>query len=535
MHLLNIETLHLESFTTETTAPPFAILSHTWGEGEVTLQDLSLPHKTLSSRPGWQKITRFRDAVTHHPHLLSEPVSHLWVDTCCIDKTSSAELSEAINSMFRWYRHATCCFALLGDVTAMRGDGAEEGGRVGADFEASRWFTRGWTLQELLAPSDVHFFDRHWDWIGSKTTLAERISARTSIDEGIILSGEWPFASVAQRMSWMSGRVTTRVEDMAYCLLGIFDVHMPMLYGEGERAFVRLQEEIIKDSDDQSILAWDASGSPDSSQAVGAFATHPRQFRNGGSVECLPTSHAGPFALTNKGLQIDLPIIEHQDSPGQKIVLLSCSDVRDVTTVIGIKVQPDATASSRYTRLPAPPITIPLQDHTILRQPSPTIYLAKRDQPSGRHTGTLKCLLYGPSPGRAFKGVEFIGASPPGVWNVNKIHTMTMLVPRDGVDDQGEVTTVLLFQLGDEEGTFCLILSILPTVGTARVGLLLGPDKAPEGEMLDKMLERLRRSASSIIKSTWAELVLKKGKVYVKVGIGPAPSVIGVSMSRLPE
>ncbi|EEU42739.1 uncharacterized protein NECHADRAFT_28110, partial [Fusarium vanettenii 77-13-4] len=239
MRLINIETLKLETFLGE--VPPYAILSHTWGEGEVTLQDLD--SDDLEEKPGWKKIVGFCQTVTEH---LSDPPRYAWVDTCCIDKTSSAELSESINAMFRWYKESDCCFAYLQDVES---ENLER-------LEQSRWFTRGWTLQELLAPVTVDFFDQDWDFIGTKVGLGERISQRTNIDIETLRTGDLSEASVSQRMSWASNRQTTRLEDIAYCLLGIFDISMTMLYGEGEKAFIRLQEEILKEYDDHTIFAW---------------------------------------------------------------------------------------------------------------------------------------------------------------------------------------------------------------------------------------------------------------------------------------
>ncbi|KAH8651658.1 heterokaryon incompatibility protein-domain-containing protein [Ilyonectria robusta] len=297
MRLLNIHTLKLENFLGD--VPPYAILSHTWGNGEVTLQDMD--RGDLDKKPGWAKIVGFCKAVVK---LFPEPLEYVWVDTCCIDKTSSAELSEAINAMFRWYQLAQCCFAYLEDVSH------SASGSVGDEFEASRWFTRGWTLQELLAPRAVDFFDRNWNFLGSRSELAERISTTTGVDEETLLGGDLSLASVAQRMSWAADRQTTRLEDMAYCLLGIFNISMTMLYGEGESAFIRLQEEIIKEYDDQSIFAWDASTVPESISTIGILATHPRFFKDCASFEAHPSQ--GHIVVTNRGVQIDLPLIRFE-------------------------------------------------------------------------------------------------------------------------------------------------------------------------------------------------------------------------------
>jgi hypothetical protein len=162
---------------------------------------------------------------------------YVWIDTCCIDKTSSSELSEAINSMYKWYQEAEVCYVYLADVFPDIST---------SSFAKSRWFTRGWTLQELIAPSSVIFFDAHWRDIGTKASLVKPIAEITGIHIDALSNGRVSRFSVAQRMSWASRRETTREEDIAYCLLGIFSINMPLLYGEGQKAFLRLQEEIMK-------------------------------------------------------------------------------------------------------------------------------------------------------------------------------------------------------------------------------------------------------------------------------------------------
>lgn len=449
-----------------------------------------------------------------NPNVLRERVSHLWVDTCCIDKTSSAELSEAINSMFRWYQEATCCFALLEDVEA----NLEADGGVGEDFEGSRWFTRGWTLQELLAPFEVHYFDRNWKRIGSNETLAQRISKRTNIPEDVILTGEWPSATVAQRFSWMAGRETTRPEDLAYCLLGIFDVSMPMLYGEGERALIRLQEEIIRDTDDQSIFAWDVNEAGLGVKGIGVLARHPGQFHDGRHLECLP-DRSGPYVLTNKGLQITLPIIELAEKPGEKIALLACSDARDVSSRIGIRVQADDPASAKYTRVAGPPVTIPTRSHDVWQHAMRSIYLAKQDQSGKTRRGSLKWHIRGRTGPLAW--FEFIKACPGDSWHVSNAGTMTMLIPKSGKrNGEGSIESSLLFKLADCEATFYLVLAAQTAGRGATVGLVPGPRELPRGEALDSMLEGLRSSDSSVSGSQCARLPVGGG-VAVLAKIAP--------------
>lgn len=263
MRLLSTKDFTFHEFP-EDAVPTYAILSHTWDGNEVTLQDMQQPNarKILqSSNPpnkSWKKI---KDACS-----MAKGYLYIWIDSCCIDKTNSAELQEAINSMFRWYRNSSVCLALLSDVDKSHFDFNEELQTYATFF--CRWFTRGWTLQELLAPERLLFFDVNWRELGSRSEWASHISKATGIHVKFLLGIEldpcktWDLeavlrdTSVATKMSWAAGRQTTRVEDEAYCLLGLFDIHMPMLYGEGRKAFARLQQEIMKSTDDCTLLAW---------------------------------------------------------------------------------------------------------------------------------------------------------------------------------------------------------------------------------------------------------------------------------------
>lgn len=296
MRLIDTTTLQLVEFPSNDT-PPYAILSHTWSSDEVSLQEFAGDHGLIEQREGFKKIKSCCQMAKDRDQL-----RYCWVDTCTIDKTSSAELSEAINSMFKWYSQAAICYAYLSDVVWNRA----------SEFSKSRWFTRGWTLQELLPPTDVFLFNSSWTEIGSRFTLTPVISNVTGINEITLLDpANLPRVSIAQRMSWAASRKTTRIQDIAYCLLGIFNVNMPLLYGEGERAFVRLQEEIIKESSDQSILAWDAKWfrHEDGWDTLGVLARHPRTFKDAGGMEYLP-AEGKPMTMTSRGLQAELPIIE---------------------------------------------------------------------------------------------------------------------------------------------------------------------------------------------------------------------------------
>ena len=305
MRLLNVHTFQLEEYFGDfgKDIPKYAILSHTWGNGEVTITDLQTPQGRL--KIGWKKIEY---ACTE---ARSYGLNYAWIDTCCIDKTSSAELSEAINSMFLWYRESQICYAYLADV---------DRSRIDVDFARSRWFSRGWTLQELLAPTQVEFFDTNWLQLGSKNQLAPSISMVTGIDVEILHGTHIQLKnkSIACRMSWASCRQTTRIEDMAYSLLGIFDVSMPLLYGEGQRAFIRLQEEILKVSYDHSIFAWSFWPSPEnakfstnSTASFGPLAENPDAFLNSRTISATKsiTENSGQHTMTALGLQITLPVV----------------------------------------------------------------------------------------------------------------------------------------------------------------------------------------------------------------------------------
>ncbi|KAK4500999.1 hypothetical protein PRZ48_006805 [Zasmidium cellare] len=219
--------------------PPYAILSHTWGPTteELTLQDVE--HHRYQDKAGFAKVRFCGDQAK------KDGYDYFWVDSCCIDKTSSAELSESINSMFRWYAEAAKCYVYLQDVGTRKRDSAGQSDSTWREaFRKSRWFTRGWTLQELLAPKVVQFFSRDRELLGDQNTLEAEISSVTKIPVQA-LRGTRSLADFPpnERLCWLQGRQTSVREDMAYCLLGILGVSLPVIYGEGEQqAFVRLKE-----------------------------------------------------------------------------------------------------------------------------------------------------------------------------------------------------------------------------------------------------------------------------------------------------
>lgn len=284
MRLLNTRSLNLVSFDGRP-VPPYAILSHTWGDDEVRYEDV-VSGKSTSAMPtdkrGYTKIKYSCDQAQ------CDGLEYIWIDSCCINKSSSAELSEAINSMFEWYERSTRCYVYLFDLNRPS--------HPQIAFEQSRWFRRGWTLQELIAPKHVEFFDHQWTRLGDKGTyysrdsffefedgfdgfeaifnlesakpedyegnLAYRIEGVTRIPIEVLTLKQRPINRLlsrfpaAQRLSWAAHRQTARIEDRAYSLLGLFDVKMPLLYGEGKEAFVRLQQEIMNRYHDQTLLAF---------------------------------------------------------------------------------------------------------------------------------------------------------------------------------------------------------------------------------------------------------------------------------------
>ena len=290
MRLVNTSTLELHEFV-GSDIPKYAILSHTWEHGEVLFHDMA--NQAALHLPGFAKISRFCERAR------SENLEFGWIDTCCIDKSSSAELSEAINAMYEWYRKATVCYVYLSDLSVLAQNDDDKEGRE-KKFQDCHWFTRGWTLQELLAPQYVKFFDKDWITFGSRRSLAPDLVSITGIDATYLERPHW--ASIATRMSWASSRKTTRVEDVAYCLLGLFEVNMPMLYGEGGKAFQRLQHEILKASDDESIFAW----RDESLVHSGMLALSPAGFSDSGGLRQISISRRSPTAMTNRGLRIDI-------------------------------------------------------------------------------------------------------------------------------------------------------------------------------------------------------------------------------------
>ncbi|KAI0904718.1 HET domain-containing protein [Ustulina deusta] len=326
MWLINIKSMSLEEFTPPN-LPSYAILSHTWENDEVTFQEFN-KLESAQKKAGFAKIEKTCELAA------AKGIPYVWVDTCCIDKSSSAELSEAINSMFEWYKLSTVCFAYLSDLIV---NPLMESPTLWRDKKrrlVCRWFQRGWTLQELLAPASLEFYDKRWIFRGLKTDslVVQELVPMTGIDNRKVFENSDAIREVAvgERMSWASRRQTKRLEDLAYCLLGIFQVNMPLLYGEGMRAFQRLQEEIIKTSTDMSLFCWKAKRGE--SEHRGLLAHSPAEFasyyytalKSRRSISWSSVGSEKEFSVTNKGIRIDAELLNIK-SEGRSKTALRCN------------------------------------------------------------------------------------------------------------------------------------------------------------------------------------------------------------------
>lgn len=306
MWLLNTISLTL-SFFERGYVPPYAALSHTWGAEELKFQEMIAPDASVKLKAGYIKVKSFCDLVQEKYSL-----EFCWIDTCCINKESSADLSEAISSMYQLYAGARVCIIYLADVSDSNGTVPDSADVSTQGFRTSRWFTRGWTLQELIACRKRAFYTQNWrhiDTVSGERDIMSTVAEITGITP-VVLTGSrklWEVC-VAERMSWAAHRLTTRAEDMAYCLMGIFDVNMPILYGEGlHSAFRRLQDEIMKASFDQTLFAWRQSY-----RSSGLLAHSPRDFANTPNLGLWAPTMLSPTIVTNIGILLR-PCILHKD------------------------------------------------------------------------------------------------------------------------------------------------------------------------------------------------------------------------------
>lgn len=340
--------------------PAYAILSHTWSYGqEISFQEMQylIDAKRTSifdesrvlaihSKLGYQKILscckKAREAE----------IRYCWIDTCCINKESSSELSEAINSMYHWYAQSVICYVYLEDLqgtTLLHVN--EKDGEGSTLFKGIRWMTRSWTLQELIAPSIIIFYNSDWTTVGKlqrdereHSTLSLLLAKATQIDSGLLAGvKKLEDFSIAQKFSWAAGRSASRIEDESYALLGVLGVNMPLLYGERERAFFRLQQQLLESSDDETLFAWATSGHLDDVPKFGGFlAPSAKLFKGAGNIIraklAIPTH--SPYHWTNKGLRITLNIDTRFGSPaiGAAVAVLDCVSTQTPRQPLGILV-----------------------------------------------------------------------------------------------------------------------------------------------------------------------------------------------------
>ena len=374
----------LEFCNDETTE--YVILSHRWVDStEVDYEEIidlaKMDRQEQDEIRGRQGYTKIVDTCKQAK---KDRYKWVWVDTCCIDKRSSAKLSEAINSMYRWYANAKICYAYLHDAD-------------GSSFPKSNgwpeWFSRGWTLQEMIAPQNLQFFNKHWRPIGDKKSLAETLNTITGVPKHILADGvEGNRPCVAQIISWAACRTTTRVEDRAYSLMGPLNVNMPMLYGEGKKAFHRLQLEIIRSSNDQSIFAW---GHNSKNVRIGSILTDdPSAFEGCSDVKLMNhnelieefpklssinADHVGVFPITNRGIQIWMPLRRYRNSNSIFRAYLPCLGGYSF-----FKVSIDLVLwNSNYYRYPSSLDAVLVDSPPEFRQ----VYLRYQDKPN--HTVTF--------------------------------------------------------------------------------------------------------------------------------------------------
>ncbi|EQB58647.1 hypothetical protein CGLO_01083 [Colletotrichum gloeosporioides Cg-14] len=412
MRLINVKTGVLEEFH-EPDVPPYAILSHTWGPDneEISFGDL---REGNVSKAGIGKL-KFNGCCRQAEQ---DGLRYAWIDTCCIDKTNSTELGEAINSMFHWYEAADACYVFLADVSAGNED------TYPTELRAARWFQRGWTLQELLAPKNLVFYDRAWYPLGSKDELSELVADITGIPTPYLRGfAGLHEASVAQRMSWASNRKTKRKEDIAYSLFGLFNVMIPMMYGEGNRAFSRLQKEIMETISDDSILAWDLTTRTNATQTpevkthiVGnVLAASPADFANSRSVVA---SINRPLTIEASGvssgyLHAKLPLYMTKD--GKAYGLLNCypRDNSQAVVAIPLSCKSSREAADEYMRPKGSKATLivpaALSDVTCK---SMRIHESQQFSDPSNHRRRYEFFVQLPSNDE----LEMIGVYPPSRW-----------------------------------------------------------------------------------------------------------------------
>lgn len=319
MRLLSTHTIQVDEVRTDpgSIIPSYAVLSHVHEGDELSILDIASLHGYWESSAGgstlpvskqksFEKIRRAARTARQHGH------RYIWIDTCCIDHSNPADVYEAINESFSWFQEAAACYTYLADVEPTDRDDpyAEK-----SSFRYSRWFKRAWTLPELLAPEKMEFYAQDWSHIGSKTNdkFLKLLSKASGIPADV-LTGERDLddVSISTRMQWAARRQASRTEDVGYSLLGIFGVHMNINYGEGNNAFVRLQQEILPKTHDHSLFAWflddepaQIHGQSGEIKMFGLLADSPVRFAKTGNLKPLthPTIAENPWGMTGKGLR----------------------------------------------------------------------------------------------------------------------------------------------------------------------------------------------------------------------------------------
>ncbi|KAG8829132.1 hypothetical protein FRC17_007081 [Serendipita sp. 399] len=305
----------------------YSILSHRWGDGEVVFHHFQTLHQQvvgMPNPPGFKdKLLMLRNYVPSASEAASESslvkLAHFlkvsaekqckfaWMDTICINKESSTELDESIRSMFAWYRDSHICIVYLSETNSR------------SDLKQDPWFGRGWTLQELLAPRRFAFYSKNWKQItrsdcekhsgeqarrkGIEERLWADIASITQIKVEDIHNFKPGMYDIRKRMAWAARRQTMRIEDMAYCLLGIFNVNLSIAYGEKDGAFYRLQLEILQNCPDLSLFDWEGQASGHNSM----FASSPACFRSNRAVHIITWPHLDTdtaWTYTNLGVRI---------------------------------------------------------------------------------------------------------------------------------------------------------------------------------------------------------------------------------------
>ena len=377
MRLIDVEKKRLEEFIGGN-IPPYAILSHTWGanEDEILYEDIEQGNINKSG----PQLFKFEECCKQ---TLRDGLKYAWIDTCCIPRSDFTELGEAINSMFRWYKNTAVCYAYLADVPP-----GVDCSNPNSKFFTSRWFTRGWTLQELLAPKEVRFYDAAWNFLGTKADMSIAIETITGIPRPVLQGwASLDTQSVAQRMSWASKRVTKRPEDIAYCLLGLFGVYLNMIYGEGaEEAFSRLQQKIMTEVRDDSILAWGLNVRepvPKGLKPVlsaGALARSPSDFVNCRRIRSRQR-YIGPMhSLEISGGCLSVNLQLHKEKNGDLYGVLNCGPDDTDDDVVVIPLHAVSSESSEYIRPKYHPVHIRNKKSL---EGSPKLIYIQKDQASG--------------------------------------------------------------------------------------------------------------------------------------------------------